>query len=279
VEAKRIVEQASQAAERISAFDAATQQALAEIDKYSDLPVLYITTLERTPAELPAAEVLLQMEEADILTVLGARIRPQPPDKLARAFIALAQYWINIGNYPRAIARYSRAAELMPNGWEAYVGLAYAFRQVALQRGTRPPVREQMLRTSEKYCEEALQKGGRNDIRVLGTHMMNATDFGNYQMAVDLYKEVQKLEPDNPSVTYNLASLYACKLNRYGDALDLLSKLPAKMIREFVAHDPDFDSLRKDPTHGAAFATLVTGAASAPTQIPATAEPRALMAR
>ena len=50
-----------------------------------------------------------QIEEAEILAVLGQRIRPQKePKDLAQAFVRLAGYWLNLENHARAIARYHR---------------------------------------------------------------------------------------------------------------------------------------------------------------------------
>jgi tetratricopeptide (TPR) repeat protein len=139
---------ASAVAERMKAQDAATSTALTNLRNYSaSLPFVESPSIAGGAAELPPAEEVMQMEEADILTLLEERTSPIPlpsekVDRLAKAFVSLGKYWRQIGNYPRAIARFHRATVLKPDFWEGFEGLGRVFIELAQQKGRTPEAKE-----------------------------------------------------------------------------------------------------------------------------------------
>lgn len=220
----------------------------------------------------------MQIEEADILAVMGQRIKPQKdPKELAQAFMRLGGYWLNVDNYPRAIARYQRAAKIDQQSWEAYASLAQALGELATRQGTPPIVKFRLLDKSDDYCRiaETLAGGQRADTRYFLA--WNADERGatrpaveyydsalDYNQAVDFYRQAQKLDPRKPKVTYNLACVFSNRLSNYAAALSELTRLvdvvripdiAEKMmnitqLRELVTTDPDFQGLLGDTEYG-----------------------------
>jgi tetratricopeptide (TPR) repeat protein len=201
----------------------------------------------------------MQMEEADILTVLGEKIRPQTPEKLSRAFLSLGLYWRQIGNYPRAIARFRKAAILDAQSWEACEGLARAFIELATQAAITAERRERLLTLAEEWCTKAAQIGGER-VKVLCDRAAIADARRDYRRAVDYYKRAQALDPaiERLSAVYNPACIYAVELREYQNALDELAKIIVRdKVKEWVRGDHDFDGMRNDAAFGSKLAALL----------------------
>jgi hypothetical protein len=127
---------ATETAGRISAFDKVIHSALEVTDRYSEsLPTVESIGVLGKPTEIPPANDVMQMEEADILTVVGEKFRPQDAAPLARAFLSLGRYWRQIGNYARAIARFHKATTLDATCWEVFEGLARSYIEMSYRPG------------------------------------------------------------------------------------------------------------------------------------------------
>ena len=82
-------EDAKLAASRLRAFDEASKNALADIDNYhKNLPSVESPTVLGSQPELPPIDHVMQMEEADILTVPG-RENPTATAQTTRARVSL----------------------------------------------------------------------------------------------------------------------------------------------------------------------------------------------
>ena len=73
-------------------------------------------------------------------------------------------------------------------------------------------------------------------------------DFGESEEGLAMIDRLVELAPDDNATLYNGACVYA-QAGRHDKALELLERRVhlGKLYRDWVAHDPDFDSLRDDP--------------------------------
>ena len=93
---------------------------------------------------------------------------------------------------------------------------------------------EGLVRRDRRYVE-ALQ--------ILGDHY---TQCGRYNEGLRVYKRLSRLQPDNPSVFYNLACSHSLN-GEIDKAATALNKALSLGYRDFrwLAKDPDLRSLRK----------------------------------
>jgi tetratricopeptide (TPR) repeat protein len=235
------------------AFDNAAANALTEISKYLEsLPDIESSAILGGPAEFPTPDEVMEMEEVDVVLVLGEKITPPQPEKFARAFLSLGKYWRQVGNYPRAIARYNRATQLNPKSWEAFEGLARLYVELAAQRGRTLEAKERLLGISEKWCKQADKAGGQQ-AKTLCDLAAVADLRQDFPKAINLYKQAQNLDPKGEwlGAIYNPACIFAQELGDFQNALLEIKKIISRdKIREFVKNDADFDALRKDPNFG-----------------------------
>jgi len=256
---QQVEKEARETAESISAF---VSRALEDTDKYSEsLPTIESPVVLGGPPEIPRANEVMQMEEADILTVIGEKFRPQKPKPLARAFLSLGRYWRQIGNYARAIARFQKATLLDSTCWEAFEGLARSYIELSVRPGIAPDAKERLLKLAEEACTAAIGAGGKQ-AKILCDQAAIADGRGLYKESVDIYKEAQTLDikVEVLMAWFNPACIYAAEFKDYRNAIDGLAKIiKLDRVRELVARDHDFDGLRADPLYKGEFETLMKG--------------------
>lgn len=255
---------AAAVAERMKAQNEATSNALVNLRNYSaSLPFVESPSITGGAAELPPADEVMQMEEADVLTLLEERTSPAPMppekvDRLAKAFVALGKYWRQIGNYPRAVARFHRATVLKPDLWEGFEGLGRVSVELAQQKGRTPEARERLLALALEWCGKALNAGGRQAKIVCDLAAIEDSK-GHYREAIRLYKEAQQLDPkaERLETYYNPACIYANEFREYAEALEQIRKIIERdKVRELVKYDEDFKEMREDPDFGAKLKAL-----------------------
>jgi hypothetical protein len=79
-------------AERIVEFDNMIRSALLDTNRYSEsLPKVESIGVLGNPPEIPPADTAMQMEEADILTVVGEKFSPPQEARSARARVSFAR--------------------------------------------------------------------------------------------------------------------------------------------------------------------------------------------
>jgi tetratricopeptide (TPR) repeat protein len=261
---QQVEEDAAAVVQRMKAQNDATSTALTNLRNYSaSLPFVESPSVAGGAAELPPAEEVMQMEEADILTLLEERTSPTPlpsekVDRLAKAFVSLGKYWRQIGNYPRAIARFHRATVLKPDFWEGFEGLGRVFVELAQHSGRAPEARERLLALAHQCCDNAERVGGRQAKIVCDLASIEDA-HGRYREAIKLYKEAQQLDPkaERLEAYYNPACIYAKEFGEYAEALEEIQKIIQRdNVRELVKYDPDFEEMRRDPNFGAILRSL-----------------------
>ncbi len=155
------------------------------------------------------------------------------------------------GEYARAAALFEKAADVRPEDFQALMLAAAPYHALgrkdaehsAAERGL-----ERVRRTLELNPADvrALYLGA-GALRILGRDK-EAREWAERALA---------LEPDEPSVLYNVACLYA-QVGEHDRAMDLLERavLPGMANRVWVEHDSDLESLRELPRFKTFFATL-----------------------
>jgi tetratricopeptide (TPR) repeat protein len=242
---------AKEAAEHVRKLDEASQNALKDVDDYHEkLPKVQTPVPIGSPFELPPLDQVDQMEEADILTVLGAKLRPQDPVKLAKAFVSLGGYWRQIENYPRAIARYHKATSLDDKCWQAYEGVTQTLNDLAARSRISSEAKERLLTISQDYCDTAVAVGG-EQVKTLIDLAWIADERGQFDDAITLLiraREVDKQSERTIVITYNIACLYAHNEKTFDKAVEELEKIVDEdRTREHFAIDGDFAKLRQSP--------------------------------
>jgi tetratricopeptide (TPR) repeat protein len=158
---------------------------------------------------------------------------------------------VSRGEYVEAAALFERAAEARPEDYQALLLVQMVYR--ALGR----------LDEERSAAERGLERARRAlelnpaDVRALylgaGAHLV----LGRRRESFEWAERALALEPDEPSVLYNVACAYA-QAAETDRALDLLERavLPGMANRIWLEHDHDLDSLRELPRFKAFMATL-----------------------
>jgi tetratricopeptide (TPR) repeat protein len=216
------------------------------------------------PSELPPAEHIARMEEADVVILTALRVGAISRDAAAPVFTKLGKYWNYLENYPRAIARFQRAIELDGHSWEAYLGMGLSYNGLAARPGISEAVQGRTLEQAEKLLNIAKSIGPDSNPRThnaLGWVAYVKRDFG---AAIDCYKaaiESDIKQERTSTYRYNLSAVYA-KTGRFQEACDEFAKV-ANIDRswEGAETDGDFANLREDTSPlGQLFNSLVTKA-------------------
>jgi adenylate cyclase len=95
------------------------------------------------------------------------------------------------------------------------------------------------------------------DSRILSFGSGSLFEIGEREEAYQWINKALQLYPDDASVLINGACLYA-KDNKKEEALDLLERAVGKGFgkKDWIEHDPDYDSLRNEPRFKALFSKL-----------------------
>ncbi len=146
------------------------------------------------------------------------------------------------GEFEKAVELFEKAAKLRPEDYQSLLLTVQIYRSLGRDEDSREAARRGLERTRRTL---ALNPA---DVRALylgaaALSMLDqreeATEWGDRALAID---------PDEPSVLYNVACLYSV-MGRLDDAMDLLERalLPGMANRLWVMHDSDLDPLRKHP--------------------------------
>jgi TolB-like protein/tetratricopeptide (TPR) repeat protein len=158
---------------------------------------------------------------------------------------------VSRGQFERAVAMFEKAAEIRPEDYQALLLAMQVYRTLGRLDAERSAA-ERGLERARRTLE--LNPG---DVRALYLGGTAHLRLGRRREAFEWAERALALEPDEPSVLYNVA----CVLALAGEtdrSMDLLERavLPGMANRIWIEHDSDVDSLREHPRFKAFMATL-----------------------
>ncbi|MGZ4868344.1 MAG: TPR end-of-group domain-containing protein [Candidatus Angelobacter sp.] len=158
------------------------------------------------------------------------------------------------GQFEKAAELFGQASHANPADFQALSLRGLCFR--ALNRATE--ARETFQQTLKKI-ENHLQLNP-DDVRAVYMKSGAFAGLGDYVQALEWSDRALSMDPEEPSVLYNVACNYAL-LNETEKALDCIEKAFAKGFghKEWMEHDPDFLSIKNHPR----FKALMRGLSAA----------------
>lgn len=145
------------------------------------------------------------------------------------------------GEHERAVVRYERAAQLRPEDYQALALAEQSYRKLGL------------LADSRRAAERSVAAGERvlamrpDDVRALSLTSSVLPELNRFDEARGWTERACALEPDEPFVNINAASVYV-ELGEHERALDYLERMPPTAgNRHWIEHDPTLDPLHESP--------------------------------
>ncbi len=155
------------------------------------------------------------------------------------------------GEIERSAQLFRRAGEIRQEDFQSLVLLAQSLRKVG-----RPDQANEANREAVRRVERQLEVDP-TDARALslGAHALD--DDGQRERALGWSSRALELHPNDQGVLTNGACLFA-RAGRVDEALELLERTIARGFgkRDWIEHDPDYDSLRGDPRFQSMLAKL-----------------------
>ncbi len=168
------------------------------------------------------------------------------------AYYRYARNCFQSGKYEQSLALFRRGAEVRPEDFQCLILSAMPLEKLG-RTDEIPEVRREALRRIERQLEL-----DPNDARalILGSGALLEQDRAR---ALEWVARAVAAAPDEPSVTNNAACTYA-RMGMKEAALALLTESFGRGFgkRDWIEHDPDYDSLRDDPRFQALLAKLPT---------------------
>ena len=147
------------------------------------------------------------------------------------------------GNPDQAVALYEKAAAVRPEDYQSLILAMQLYHRLARADDARSAA-ERGLERARRALE--LNPG---DMRALTLGPGALRELGRLAEAREWSERALVLEPDEPSVLYNIACFYST-IGEVDRAMDLLERndvMPGIANRAWVDHDPDLDPLRELP--------------------------------
>ena len=169
-----------------------------------------------------------------------AAIRLDP--KLYEAYYFYARTSFQRGDLTKAADLYEKASRLNPDDYQAVSLLVAVYH--ALDRPAEAAATEQRaVRLTEKHIETHP-----DDARALYLGASILARVGDHEKSVDWARRALAIDPDEPSIVYNVACAYAL-VGRREDAIACLQRIMehGDFLKNWAAKDSDLDSLRSDP--------------------------------
>ncbi len=155
------------------------------------------------------------------------------------------------GNPKRAVDSFKKAAEIRREDYESALLLALPLRVLGRMDEARQSAEEGIRRAERSLKLNPM------DVRALSLGACAFIDIDDPERAIEWTERVLHLFPEDMSALANSACVYA-RLGEKAKALDLLEKMFAKNWgkRDWIEHDPDYDSLRDEPRFKKFFTAL-----------------------
>jgi non-specific serine/threonine protein kinase len=158
------------------------------------------------------------------------------------AFYLYARASFAAGNIERSAELFKRGGEVRHEDFQCPVLMAQSLWMLGRAAEAREANREG-IRRAERWLEIEP-----NNLRALALGGSSLAHDGQIDRALEWMGRAIAMAPDDSSVYFNAACMYA-KLNRKEEALACLEQTFARGFgkRDWIEHDPDYDSLRDDP--------------------------------
>jgi serine/threonine protein kinase/Flp pilus assembly protein TadD len=162
--------------------------------------------------------------------------------KLYEAYYFYARTSFQRGDLTKAAELYEQASRLNPDDYQA-VSLLVAVYHGLGRPGEAAATEQRAVRLVEKHVDIHP-----DDVRALYLGATILARVGQREKGHDWARRALAIEPDEPSILYNVACAYAL-LGRTEEALTCLSKMMehGTFYKNWAAKDSDLDSLRSDP--------------------------------
>jgi adenylate cyclase len=174
--------------------------------------------------------------------------------ELFEAYFYYGRSCFSQGQFEKAAELFGQASQASPADYQALSLRALCFR--ALNRETEArQAYQQCLRKIENHLQL-----NPDDVRAVYMKSGSLSSLGENAQALEWSNRALSMDPEEPSVLYNVACNYAL-LNETEKALDCIEKAFHKGFghKEWMEHDPDFLSIRNHPR----FKALMRGLAAA----------------
>ena len=199
--------------------------------------------LDRESAEAHASRGLAESlsknyEGAEKEFEISIRLNPH----LFEAYYFYGRAWFAQGQYEKAADLFAKASRENPDDYEAHAMRGGCFRALGREEEAR-----QARRDSLRKAEHHLRLHP-DDVRAVYLGANALYELGDRTRALEWASRALLLDPEEPSVLYNVACAYAL-LEETDKSLDCLEKAFGKGFghREWIENDPDFGSLRSNP--------------------------------
>jgi len=162
--------------------------------------------------------------------------------RLFEAYYFYGRNSFALGKLEKAATLFEKAAEARPDDYQAYSLLATTYG--GLGRGEdETAAQKQALEIIEDYL-----RSSPDDVRALCMGAGALSHLGRNQDAKEWMRKALELEPEEPSVLYNVACVYA-RMGELETALEYLenSVLHGFSHTEWMRHDNDLEALRENP--------------------------------
>ncbi|HET9167664.1 MAG TPA: tetratricopeptide repeat protein, partial [Candidatus Angelobacter sp.] len=146
------------------------------------------------------------------------------------------------GQFEKAAELFLKASQASPADYQALSLRALCFRALNLKAEARQAY-QQGLRKIENHLQL-----NPDDVRAVYMKSGSLAGIGENAHALEWSDRALSMDPEEPSVLYNVACNYAL-LNEIDKALDCIEKAFDKGFghKEWMEHDPDFASIKNHP--------------------------------
>jgi serine/threonine protein kinase/Flp pilus assembly protein TadD len=162
--------------------------------------------------------------------------------KLYEAYYFYARTSFQRGDLTKAVELYEQASRINPDDYQA-VSLLVAVYHSLGRHAEAAATEQRAVRLTEKHIETHP-----DDARALYLGASILARVGDREKSVDWARRALAIDPDEPSIVYNVACAYAL-VGRTEDALACLQRIMehGDFLKNWAAKDSDLDSLRSDP--------------------------------